>query len=50
MDKSKEDALRTAFKTILKRKLGEIKFWDDKEQTINMAVIELLKEVTIRTA
>ena len=55
MDKSKEDALtkkkqlQIAFKGVLKNMVSEIKFWDEKEQKIDVATNLLMKEVTIRT-
>ena len=51
MDKSKQKALKTAFRIILKRLfnklIGDLKY--DNQEVINITTEELLKEVTIRT-
>ena len=51
MDKDKEDALRTAFRLILKETLKNTHdiLCPDEKDLVNETADELLKEVTIRT-
>jgi len=51
MDKGKEDALRTAFRMIIKKTLENTHdmLCPDEKDLVNETANELLKEVTIRT-